>query len=72
MIDGGWTEDAMAVKDIIKSQGGIVDAWILTHPHQDHIGAFNEIYAELKKDIIQDPSARGKTLFSCFFFSPYI
>lgn len=22
-----------------------VDAWILTHPHQDHIGAFNAIYA---------------------------
>ncbi len=50
VIDGGWTEDAMAVKDIIKSLGGVVDAWILTHPHQDHIGAFNAIYAELKAD----------------------
>lgn len=54
VIDGGWTEDAMAVKDIIKSQSGVVDAWILTHPHQDHIGAFNEIYAELQEDASPD------------------
>ena len=28
--------------------GGKVDAWILTHPHQDHIGAFNAIYSDLQ------------------------
>lgn len=44
VIDGGWTEDADFVKDVIASYGGHVEAWILTHPHQDHIGAFNAIY----------------------------
>lgn len=44
VIDGGWTEDADFVKDVISSYGGHVEAWILTHPHQDHIGAFNAVY----------------------------
>lgn len=47
VIDGGWTEDAPYVREIIDSFGGEVEAWILTHPHQDHIGAFNALYPEL-------------------------
>ena len=47
LIDGGWTEDAAYVREIINSFGVPVEAWILTHPHQDHIGAFNAIYPEL-------------------------
>lgn len=46
VVDGGWVEDADYVREVINIQGGTVDAWILTHPHQDHIGAFNEIYAD--------------------------
>lgn len=48
VIDGGWTEDADYVREIINSYGNIIDAWILTHPHQDHIGAFNTIYPDLQ------------------------
>lgn len=48
VIDGGWTEDAQYVRDIIALTGNKVDAWILTHPHQDHIGAFNVIYPDLQ------------------------
>ncbi len=44
VIDGGWTEDADMVRKIINSNGGHVDAWFLTHPHADHIGAFCAIY----------------------------
>lgn len=44
VVDGGWTTDADYVKSVIKSLGNHVDAWILTHPHEDHIGAFNEIW----------------------------
>lgn len=44
VIDGGWAEDAEYVMEVIDSYGGHVDAWILTHPHQDHVGAFNAIY----------------------------
>ncbi len=48
VIDGGWTEDADTVRKIINKNGGHVDAWILTHPHADHIGAFCEIYQNLR------------------------
>lgn len=48
VVDGGWTEDAANVREVIDELGGHVDAWILTHPHQDHIGAFNLLYTELE------------------------
>lgn len=47
VIDGGWTDCADYVRTTIKTLGGHVDAWILTHPHPDHIGAFNAIYPEM-------------------------
>lgn len=49
VVDGGWVEDADYVRSIIASLGNRVDAWILTHPHQDHIGAFNVIYNDLQE-----------------------
>lgn len=45
IIDGGWTGNASAVRNVIAAHDNVVDAWILTHPHQDHAGAFNAIYA---------------------------
>ncbi len=48
VVDGGWREDAEYVRGVIASLGNYVDAWILTHPHQDHIGAFNAIYSDLR------------------------
>lgn len=44
VVDGGWALDASKVRKIIENKGKIVDAWIITHPHPDHVGAFNEIY----------------------------
>jgi beta-lactamase superfamily II metal-dependent hydrolase len=46
MIDGGYETDAELLRERIKQLGGHVDAWILTHPHPDHIGAFYQIYKE--------------------------
>lgn len=43
IIDGGWTENADAVREVISKHGNEVDAWIITHPHKDHAGAFNSI-----------------------------
>lgn len=43
-IDGGWRDNGSLVASEINKLGGHVDAWILTHPHPDHIGAFNEVY----------------------------
>lgn len=45
IIDGGWAENEEAVRKIIKAHGNKVDAWIISHPHRDHAGAFNAIYA---------------------------
>lgn len=47
VIDGGWTEDAASVREAVYDMGGHIDAWIITHPHQDHVGAFNLLYSEL-------------------------
>lgn len=48
IIDGGYDTDADSVRKIILDHGGIVDAWILTHPHPDHIGAFSSIFENLE------------------------
>lgn len=46
LIDGGHSENEEYVRSVINQYGGVVDAWFLTHFHEDHIGAFNEIYEE--------------------------
>lgn len=51
VIDGGTTGNAGYVKEVIEEKGGKIDAWILTHPHPDHIGAFNELWDEYKDKI---------------------
>lgn len=43
VIDGGTTEDTENLVKQIKNNGGQVDAWFLTHIHDDHVGAFTEI-----------------------------
>lgn len=45
IIDGGWAENESAVRKIIADHGNVVNAWIISHPHRDHAGAFNSIYA---------------------------
>lgn len=54
VVDGGWTENAEHVRDVINGYGGHVTAWILTHFHEDHIGAFNQIYGNLQGITIDD------------------
>lgn len=39
VIDGGWEADADKLSSLILQQGGKVDAWLITHPHEDHVGA---------------------------------
>lgn len=46
VVDGGWPGDAAQVRNVINMHGKHVDLWILTHPHQDHIQAFMEIYED--------------------------
>lgn len=61
IVDGGWTQDKEQVLEQIANHGNHVDAWILTHPDPDHIGAFNAIFsdteasAEIQVDSIYVP-----------------
>ena len=39
VIDGGTEKDSNNLKKYIDNNNGIVDYWIMTHTHDDHIGA---------------------------------
>lgn len=43
MIDGGTKQDKDHVLENIKQNGGVVEYWFITHAHDDHFGALNEI-----------------------------
>lgn len=45
VVDGGWEGDAPYLKSLINGFGGHVDAWFISHPHQDHVEALSEILA---------------------------
>lgn len=55
IIDGGNKDEYKRIYDVIKMYDRHVYAWILTHPHDDHIGAFNYIYKTFVKE-----AAEGK------------
>lgn len=52
VVDGGWKENSQQVRDVINSFGGHVDAWFITHFDNDHVDAFNEIYADLQGIVV--------------------
>lgn len=43
VIDGGTVDDTNQLIEQINQNGGKVDAWFLTHAHNDHVGAFTQI-----------------------------
>ena len=43
VLDGGRETDAAHLSEVIQSMGGRVTAWLITHPHSDHIGALTSI-----------------------------
>ena len=43
VIDGGTKGDSDNLLKYIQSYGSKVDYWFLTHPHNDHVGAFENI-----------------------------
>lgn len=44
VIDGGTKENADYVRQVLSEEGNNIDVWILTHAHEDHMGAFIEIF----------------------------
>lgn len=45
LIDGGWDMNAELVLNKIVEHNSHVDAWIITHSHQDHVSVFNNLSA---------------------------
>lgn len=43
IVDGGLWPDAEIVWDEVLKHNRHIDAWIITHPHPDHTGAFNNL-----------------------------
>jgi len=46
VIDGGTAGDAAYLRRFLIDQGGVVEAWFLTHPHSDHVMAFAMIVSD--------------------------
>ena len=62
MVDGGLPEDTEHLKEVLRQRGGKVDAWLITHPHSDHVGALT--------NILNDP-ASGITIDAIYYnFAP--
>lgn len=51
IIDGGSYEDGKKLEKYINKYGGNVEAWFLTHYHNDHTGAINYILDETNINI---------------------
>jgi len=43
VLDGGWGADAKLIRDKLVALGDTVDAWFVSHPHEDHMGALNAV-----------------------------
>ena len=43
MVDGGFEAEAGHVRELLWKAGNHVDLWFISHPHRDHMGAFDEI-----------------------------
>lgn len=43
VVDGGVAADSEHLLSEIKELGGYVDAWLITHPQDDHVGALMDI-----------------------------
>ncbi len=51
VVDGGHAADADKIRWIAGQHGNKIDAWIITHGHPDHVGAFNELMSD-PRDIV--------------------
>lgn len=54
MLDGGVEGDASHLIEALAARGGRVDAWLITHPHSDHVGALNYILSHPECGITVD------------------
>lgn len=51
MVDGGLPEDSSHVEETLLARGGEVEAWFITHAHDDHYGVLVELIKSGKINI---------------------
>ena len=54
VIDGGTADDGPHLAQALAAKGGHVDAWLITHPHSDHVGALYHIIQHPEYGITTD------------------
>lgn len=48
VVDGGVEADSEHLYQVLKEMGSTVDAWLVTHPHGDHVGGLRAILRDHK------------------------
>lgn len=43
VMDGGYADEAFTLRGFLGALGNEVEAWFISHPHEDHLGALHEI-----------------------------
>lgn len=51
VMDGGYPEEAFTLRGFIGALGNEVEAWFISHPHDDHMGALWEILKQGTQDL---------------------
>lgn len=51
VMDGGFPEEAYTLRGFIGALGNEVEAWFISHPHDDHMGALWEILKQGTQDL---------------------
>lgn len=51
VVDGGVSANAPHLIETIQAYGGTVDAWLITHPQDDHVGALYQILSSETPEI---------------------
>ena len=65
MVDSGYQSDAASIRKFIEDNGGIVEAWFVTHPHFDHAGGIIQLLHEEQQRMIdqKEPLISIKTIY---------
>lgn len=48
VLDGGAPQEENYLRGVLAALGNRVDAWLVSHPHDDHMGALNAILKDLR------------------------
>jgi glyoxylase-like metal-dependent hydrolase (beta-lactamase superfamily II) len=51
VMDGGYPEEAFTLRGFVGALGNAVEAWFISHPHDDHMGALWEILKKGMQDL---------------------